>query len=145
MQENQLFDFVENCFNKQTPIASSFQFKEVYMAIKFLSLHPSSFLDAVEANRLSMNLPDWATCMFLFHSVPKGRAPKIIYPKKNKSEEWPKELVEKVVEHFLCSSDHAIQILSILKKQNPSAIESMGVEVKNGRNIKVPKSRSKKR
>lgn len=139
----ELFPFIENAFTKGELITSKTDFKEIYMAIKFLSLHPGSFFAAEEANRLSTKLPNWATACYLFYSTPKARAPKITYPKSAKDKQWPKELLEVIMKNFYCPEHHAIQIASILNKKDPSIIASMGVEVKKtDGDRKVSKKRS---
>jgi len=139
----ELFEAIENFFTKRDPVTTATDFKEIYMAIKFLSLHPSSFSAAVEANRLSTKIPNWATNCFLFYSIPKGKQPRIAYPKSEKENIWPKELIDKVCENFQCAPHHACQIIEILNKIDPLIIESMGVEVKKsvGDNRKVSRSK----
>lgn len=126
----ELFEAIENFFTKREPVTVISDFKDIYMAVKFLSLHPASFFEAAEANRLSTKIPNWATSCYLFHTIPKGRQPRINYPKKDSEKLWPKELIEAVCNHFHCKEHHANQIIGILNKQDPSIIESLGVEVK---------------
>ena len=98
------------------------------MTIKFLSLYPGTFIVAAKANLLSAKIPYWATNMFLFHSIAKQRPPRLAYPKKTEKEKtWPKEALQKVSQRYCCSSEHAVQILTIMEKQNPNILEALGV------------------
>jgi hypothetical protein len=124
-----LFEFIENCFTKDEPVLPDTGFKDIYMAIKFLSLYPGTFIIAQEANRFATKIPNWAVACYLYHSIPKGRPPKFAYPKAPERE-WPKEILSAVIKNFNCSPDHAGQIIAILNKKDPAIIESMGVEVK---------------
>jgi len=145
----ELFPFLENLFRKSQVIDSKYDFKETYMAIKFLSLYPGTSDLANEANRLSCKLPGWAVNMFLFFSIPKQKPPHFQYPKKEESQKkWPKEAILKIAQKYCCSTEHAIQYLNILEKKDPGILESLGIppegEKKNGgKDRKLPKQKRK--
>lgn len=123
-----LFQFIDNLFQKKELINSKVPYKETFMTIKFLSLYPGTFITAVEANRLSAKIPYWATNMFLFNNVEKQRAPRFSYPKKEvKGKAWPAEAVQKITRRYCCSTEHAAQILSIMERNNPNVLESLGI------------------
>lgn len=123
-----LFQFIDNLFQKKELIDSKVPYKETYMTIKFLSLYPGTFMTAAEANLLSAKIPYWATNMFLFNTVAKQRAPRMAYPKKeNKGKVWPTEAIQKVTRRYCCSTEHATQILSIMERRNPNVLESLGI------------------
>lgn len=140
---NDLFETIENIFTKHEPVTTETDFKDMYMAIKFLSLHPASFYAAEEANRLSTKLPNGAVLCYLHGVVPKSRQPRFNYPKADKETGFAKELVEAVISNFYCSKHHAVQIINILNKIDPMIIESLGVEVKkrDSDNRKVSKQK----
>lgn len=124
----ELFPFLENLFTKREPITSKTQFKETFMAIKFLSLYPGSFSLAVKANCLMMKLPDWAINSFLFQLTPKQRPPRLHYPKgAEKQKTWPKEALHKIIQKYCCSEDHAVQILNILSLKDDKILETIGI------------------
>jgi hypothetical protein len=129
MPADQLFDFLENLFKKKVPVTPNTPFKDQYMAVKFLSLYPGTFMEAVEANRFSTKIPGWATNCFLYATVRKQRAPRFHYPKnEDKAKQWPKEAIKKVSGKFCCSDFHASQILDIMEKQNPKVLDVLGVK-----------------
>ena len=129
-----LFEHIENFFTKGEPFTVETDFKEAFMSIKFLSLHPASFSAAEEANRLATKIPQWAVGCYLFNTVPKGRTPHLTIPKNEKESRWPKELIEAVCNFFYCSPHHAIQTIEILNQIDPKLITRFGVEVKQSGN-----------
>jgi hypothetical protein len=141
-----LFGFIENLFSKKQFIDSREPYKETYMAIKFLSLYPGTFIIAAVANRLSSKIPAWATNVFLFNTIKKQRPPHFQYPKAEEKEKqkWPKEAIQKICNKFCCSEEHAIQILQILSMKDHQILESLGIgpegEKKSGnkKNRRVP-------
>jgi hypothetical protein len=152
-----LFEFIENLFIKKTIVTSKNDFREQYMAVKFLSLSPVTFIVADEANRLMAKIPPWATNMYLFVNAPHRRPPKMAYPKKGDPTEktYPKEVLEKVANKYCCTIDNATQILKILNKQDPTLLEAFGVELTEekadkendgkNKNRRLPKQRGKAR
>ena len=127
-----LFEFLNNLFSKGTKVDSNTNFKDQYMAVKFLSLYPGAFLVAEEANRLMGKMPGSATNLFLFHSIGKQRPPRITYPKKDVEEKrFPKEMIHKMASRLCCSEQEAIQTLQILEKIDPLLLEDLGVDMKS--------------
>lgn len=129
----QLFEFIDNLFTKQKPITSEDDFRETYMALKFLSLYPGTFATAVKANQLAAEIPSWAINLFLFHTIEKQKAHRFEYPKKNTKEIWPKSAIQKVAQQNCCSPLHAEQILSIMAKQKGFSLEIIGIETKRAK------------
>ena len=141
-----LFQFINNLFDKKVNIDSRNPFKETYMTIKFLSLYPGTFTIANLANRLSRKIPIWATNCFLFYTVPKQKPPRIHYPKgeEKENDSLPPEATNKICQRFCCSAEHAKQILKILKKDSPDILLSLGVDQNGGKNSGKKNSRFSK-
>ena len=137
MGEN-LFDFIENLFVKREPVNSQTVFKEQYMTIKFLSLYPGTFFIAEEANRLMTGIPGWGVNCFLFANIQKGKPPRFEYPKKQQQKTLDKKVISKLCEHFCCGEQNAIEIASILEREDPSALEGLSgnPKMKRGKNAK---------
>ena len=133
----ELFPFLNNLYDKKIPIRDV-EFKEHFMAIKFLSLYPGTFTLAMIANQLCGKIPGDMLSAFLFHSIPKQRAPKFAYPKGAEKEKvWPEEAIRKVSNQFCCSAEHAIQTLNILEvQQSENILETLGIDPKKGKEKK---------
>ena len=128
MQED-IFQFIENCFTKYNKVDSSVQLKNIYMVNKFLSLNMGTFYMADKANRLASRLPSWAVACYLHYSIDKKRnPPKIVYPKKLIESKWPKELLTKIGTVFNCSFKHAEQIIMILSRTDENFAQQFGIE-----------------
>lgn len=129
--QRDLFSFIENLFTKQEMVTTETKFKDVFMAIKFLSLYPATFAAATEANRLSTKIPNWAVSCFLFGYIEKDRKPKFIYPKAENKSKFQEIVVKEIAAKFCCSKVHAEQIALILQKENPTLIKM--IEAKRGK------------
>lgn len=145
-----LFQFINNLFSKKETVTSRTEFKETYMTIRFLSLYPKTFFLAKKANELSSKIPNWATNLFLFHTIKKQDPPWIKYPKGAESQkQWPKEAIDKIMKKLCCSQEHAIQTLNILSSKDSDLLESLGIgkegkERGKKKNIRTSKSKKSK-
>jgi len=145
-----LFQFINNLFNKKEPVDSRTDFKDTYMTIRFLSLYPKTFHLAKKANILSAKIPYWATNCFLFNTIKQQDPPWIKYPKgAEKDKKWPKEAIIKICQKFCCSEEHAVQILNILSLKDSTVLESLGIgkegkERGTKKNIRTTKAKKKK-
>lgn len=126
------FSYIDNVFMKTNPVTStSNQLDEkenYYMVSRWMSTHPLSFAGAYRISQYSSRMPRWAVGCALYHSVlRKGRAPKLIYIKKD-SKEIDKELLEKVRTFFNCSDKYAEEIITIFYGNNINLRQSFGLK-----------------
>lgn len=123
------FEKIKNFFTKEDPPDSGTVNKEQFIFNRFLSMEPSSFFEAQQANEFSSKVPSWAIACYLHHSVPKERpAPFISYIKKEKNIDGKdKEVLQKISELFCCNYDHAFQILHILRAYDMKPEEALGI------------------
>lgn len=137
---NELFDQIGNYFTKSRfpKIGDAKLQSNNFIIIRYLGLHRSTLVGAIETNELSMRLPKWAIPPYLFYTIPHhGKAPFIKYPKKEKKkvDKKYKELIEKMMAHYHCAEKYAHQIFDLLTVQGIDLYKSFGIGVQG----KVPK------
>ena len=125
-----LFEVINNMFTKEESVNSTTEFKESYMTNRFLSMLPDTFLVAVEANRLSRNLPQWATGAYIFNSIPKHkRAPRMNYIRRP-LQYAHQEALKKIGQFFCCDINKAFQIKKILEVNEIDTHKMFGLKKK---------------
>lgn len=117
---SKLFDQLASIWQSDEELTTEVRPDSVYMANRFLSLHPAGFLAAYECNK-AHGLPEWAALPFLKHSTPKMKAPFNKYPKQLvagvKLNDRGKMAVERLCKKFNISEAHGIQTYTLLKMQ----------------------------
>jgi hypothetical protein len=126
----ELFEFINNAYLKKENITSKTGFKDVYMANRFLSMNPSSFLDSWEANNIIFKIPVWAGSCLLYHAIKRRKkAPRNDYIKAEKVN-LDKSLVDIISNYLCCSNKHAKETLVLLNKIGVDVRVMFGIKSK---------------
>ncbi len=144
-EENTFFPYLKNLFTKQDKLTSNSQEQNMFMVLRYLSMHPDGFFIASEVNKLNSKLPAWATGCLLYHLVPKKpKAPFMTYSKVKKKELSPRmeEILTKIGELFCCNLNYANDIYSLLIKQSIDIEASFGMNEEGGSGAN-PKGKNK--
>ena len=113
------WDFVKNCFLKETPILSNSETQNFYHpCLRLMSFHPSLLKTMAQMTLLQTGIPDWAMGCTLYHLTPKvHKVPYVKYVSaKSVTAEESKEL-EAVKKIFCVNTKHGLQLVEILKQQ----------------------------
>ncbi len=144
-EENTFFPYLKNLFTKEDRLTSKSQEQNMFMVIRYLSMHPDGFFIASEVNRLNSKLPNWATGCLLYFLVPKkSKAPFMAYTKVKKKDISPRveEILTKIGELFCCNQIHANDIYSLLIREGVDVEATFGMNKEGGSGAN-PKGKNK--
>ncbi len=144
-EENTFFPYLKNLFTKEVKLTSNSQEQNMFMILRYLSMHPEGFFIASEVNKLNSKLPNWAIGYLLYHLVPKkAKAPFMAYSKVKKKELSPRveEILIKIGELFCCNLDQANDIYNLLVGEGVDIEASFGMNREGGSSAK-PKGKNK--
>ena len=128
MQSDNPFDQSINCFTKAEKVTSESNCSNNYMLVRSLSMHPSGFYAATEANNIANGCPKWATRMLCHVLTPKKNVQRLGYIKKPKSSltELQKRHIVLVMKQFNLSEAHAEETYRLLIEQGLDMKELFG-------------------
>lgn len=144
-EENTFFPYLKNLFTKENKLTSNSQEQNMFMILRYLSMHPEGFFIASEVNKLNSKLPTWATGCLLYYLLPKkSKAPFMAYTKIKKKELSPRveEILTKIGELFCCNLEQANDIYSLLIKQSVDVEAAFGLNREGGTSAN-PKGKDK--
>lgn len=130
----ELFETLQNLFEKNEDVSSFTEHSNYFMVIKWLSMLPSTLVATIRVNELAGGLPNWAVGCLLDNLIKKRNAqPRITYIHDNHekdSKKFDKEVVGLLVNYFGCNEKHAAQAQLILESQGINIRQVFGLKEK---------------
>ena len=125
--KDSFFSYLKNLFTKSEQVTSVNTTPEMYMILRYLSMHPEGFFVASEVNKFNSKLPSWAMGCLLYNLLPKKpKAPYMDYIKRKEIKD--NELITKLGEVFCCRPTQAQDIYNLLLRQKVNIETAFGLQ-----------------